>query len=74
MGTSVPVTKYFRADLRTECENVSETLEDLLLLLSPYVLLKPAQWVLQFLVTTHKVSHHLRPVFRIRICLVSRDP
>ena len=33
----------------------SELVEDLLFLLSPFTLVKPAQWVLQFLVTKYKV-------------------
>ena len=42
----------FRLDERLD----SEVIEELLFLLSPYVLLRPAQWVLQLLITKHKVS------------------
>ena len=34
----------------------SENIEELLFLLSPYLLMKPAQWVLQYLVIKNKVS------------------
>jgi len=45
-----------RLDDRLESEHI----EDLLLLVSPYTLLKPAQWILQLLVTKYKV-HYKHP-------------
>jgi len=41
----------------------SEVIEDLLFLISPFTLLKPAQWILQLLVTRHKVHYKYPELF-----------
>ena len=44
-------------DEGVDVDNVQDVLEDVLLLLSPYNLLKSAQWLLQWLVSTFKVNY-----------------
>ena len=42
-------------------------MEDALLLISPYCLLKPAQWVLQWLVTNFKVHYKHPDIFFLSV-------
>jgi hypothetical protein len=50
-------------DEGVDVDNVQDVLEDVLLLLSPYNLLKSAQWLLQWLVSTFKVHYKLPDLF-----------
>jgi hypothetical protein len=53
----------FLVDERLDDRLESECVEELLFLLSSYLLMKPAQWVLQYMVIKHKVHYKYAELF-----------